>query len=93
MEIKEERKGKKGEFYIEENGKRVARIQFFHSGEGEITVYHTEVDKELRGEGIGEDLVERVVKYARDQGVKIIPTCPYARKVIEKNPELRTVLG
>lgn len=93
MEIKEERKGKKGEFYIEENRERIARIQFFHSGDGEITVYHTEVDKELRGEGIGEDLVERVVKCARDEGVKIVPTCPYARKVIEKNKELRTVLG
>lgn len=75
MDIKKEEKGKKGEFYIEEEGIRTARIQYFHSGEGQITVYHTEVDKNLRGKGIGEDLVERVVQYARDGNSKIVATC------------------
>ena len=93
MEIKDEETGKKGEFYIEKDGDRIARIQYFHSGEGVITVYHTEVDEKLRGKGVGEKLVERVVKYTRDQGLKLVPKCPYARKLIERNDELRSVLA
>ena len=93
MEIKEEKKEKKGEFYIEENGKRIAKIQFFDSGEGTITVYHTEVDPSLRGKGIGEDLVERVVGYARDNNLRIVASCPYAKKLIERDPGLSSVLG
>ena len=93
MEIKHERTGKKGEFYIEENGNRIAKIQYFHSGEGQINVYHTEVDKDLRGEGIGEDLVEQVVRFARDEDLKIVASCPYAKKQIEENEDLRSVLA
>jgi uncharacterized protein len=93
MEIKEEKKGKKGEFYIENNDERVAKIQFFNSGEGIINVYHTEVDPSLRGKGVGEDLVERVVSYARDENMRIEASCPFAKKVIESDPEMRSVLG
>ncbi len=92
MEIKEERTGKKGEFYIEENGDRVAMIQYFDSADGQIIVYHTEVDASLRGQGVGEDLVERVVKYARDENLKIVATCPFARELIEDSADLRSVL-
>ncbi len=93
MEIKEEKSGKKGEFYIEDNGDRIARIQFFESAQGQITVYHTEVDGKLRGQGVGEDLVERVVKYARGEDLKIVATCPYAKKLIENNEDHRSVLA
>jgi predicted GNAT family acetyltransferase len=93
MKIIEERTGKKGEFYIEKNGERVAMIQYFDSAEGQITVYHTEVDASLRGQGVGEDLVERIVKYARDKGLRIVATCPFARKLIEDNADIRSVLA
>ncbi len=93
MEIKEQKSGKKGEFYIEENSDRVATIQYFDSADDQITVYHTEVDASLRGQGVGEDLVERVVKYARDENLKIVATCPYARKLIEEKADLKSVLA
>jgi len=87
MKIDHEENKKKGSFYIDEGGERIAEIQYFHSGEGQITIYHTEVDPKLRGEGIGEDLVDRAVNFAKENDLKIVATCPYARKVIERNPE------
>ncbi len=93
MEIKEDKTGKKGEFYIENNGERIAKIQFLDSADSTITVYHTEVDASLRGKGVGEELVERVVKYARDNNLKIVATCPYAKKLIERNEGMRSVLA
>ena len=93
MEIKEEKTGKKGEFFIEDNGERTAKIQYFDSDEGTITLYHTEVDPDLRGKGVGEDLVERAVKFARDHDLKIVAACPFARELIERNEEFRSVLA
>jgi predicted GNAT family acetyltransferase len=92
MEISHEENKKKGSFFIEENGDRVAEIQYFHSNTGQITVYHTEVGTNLRGKGVGEKLVERVVGFARENGLKINATCPFAHKLIENDPENKDIL-
>jgi uncharacterized protein len=87
MEIKRDEHGKKGAFYIEENGEWVAEMTYFRSGEGEITIDHTEVDEKFRGENIGRDLVGEAVRFARDNGLKVKATCPYAKKMLESIPE------
>jgi predicted GNAT family acetyltransferase len=92
MEIRHETHKKKGMFVVEENGERLAELDYLASGPGEITIYHTEVDEKLRGEGIGQDLVAAAVKHAREHNLKIVPKCPYAKKVIDRTPEMRYVL-
>jgi uncharacterized protein len=92
MEIQQETTADRGEFYIEKDGARVAKIQYFDSREGEVTVYHTEVADELSGQGIGKRLVHRMAEYASERGVKIRATCPYAHKVLERSDEHRDVL-
>ena len=92
MEIRHEEIKKKGSFVIDDNGERVAELNYFKSAPGEITIYHTEVNEDLRGEGLGEDLVEAAVKYARANKLKIIPKCPFAAQVIDEKPEFQDVL-
>jgi predicted GNAT family acetyltransferase len=92
MEIHHKQQKKKGIFTVDENGKKLAELDYFRSAPGEITIYHTEVDEELRGEGIGEDLVEAAVKHAREKGLKIIPKCPFAAHVIDERAEFKDVL-
>jgi predicted GNAT family acetyltransferase len=87
MEIKRDEHGKKGAFYIEENGEWLAELTYFKSGNGEITIDHTEIDESLRGENIGEDLVAEAVKFARENGLMIKATCPYAHNVLAHTPE------
>lgn len=93
MEIQRDEHGKKGAFYIEENGEWVAEMTYIKSGDNEITIDHTEVDKALRGEGIGRDLIAEAVKYAREAGLKIKSTCPYAKIALYENPEFKDVLA
>ncbi len=93
MEIQQEEHGKKGAFFIEEDGEWVAELTYIKSGESEITIDHTEVDPKLRGENIGEDLVAEAVEYARKNNLKIKATCPYAKKVLEEKHEFREVLA
>ena len=92
MDIRHETIKKKGEFVINDGGKRVGKLSYLRSSENEITIYHTEIDESLRGEGLGEDMVEAAVKYARGNGLKIVPKCPFAKHVIDERPEFKDVL-
>jgi len=93
MKIEHDVQDAKGVFFINENGKRLAELAYFESAPDEITIYHTEVSDELRGEGIGQDLVGAAVTFARENGLKIVPTCPYAKKVIDRTSEFQDVLA
>ena len=92
MQIQRDEHGRRGAFYIDEDGEWIAELTYIKS-DGTMTIEHTEVDDKLRGEGIGQDLVRAAVEYARDNELKIKPLCPYARKVIERTPEFQDVLA
>lgn len=93
MKINREENGKKGAFFIEQDGEWVAEMTYFTSGENEITIDHTEVDDSLEGKGVGAKLVAEGVKYARENNLKIIPACPFVKKVIGETPEFQNVLA
>jgi len=86
---------KKGDhkLYIGDEQNPKAEITYQEIGENEWNVDHTFVSEELRGEGISGQLVATIVSHAREQGKTITPTCPYAKKKIEGNPEYRDVLA
>jgi predicted GNAT family acetyltransferase len=41
----------------------------------------------LRGRGVGEALAETAFAYARAQGMRVVPTCPYVQRWLAKHPE------
>jgi predicted GNAT family acetyltransferase len=92
MQIQRDEHGRKGAFYIEEDGEWIAELTYIKD-DGKITIDHTEVDEKLRGEGVGEDMVRAAVEYARQNGLKVEADCPYARKIIEATPDLQDVLA
>jgi len=61
-------------------------------GNTQIIIDHTEVSDDMRGQDLGKALVEAGVEYARERELKIIPLCPFAKSVIEKDPDLQDVL-
>lgn len=93
MEIKHIQTGKGGEFVVEENGNRAAEMAYTNAGEKLIIIDHTFVEHDFRGSGIAKDLVAEGIKYARENNLKVIPLCPYAKAVIEKTPEFQDVLA
>lgn len=93
MEIKHEELKKKGVFFIDEGGERIAELEYFASAPGAITVYHTGVNEKFRGRHIGDKLVAAVVNHARENRLKIVPTCPFTKKVIDRTPEYQDVLA
>jgi uncharacterized protein len=86
---------KKGEssFFVEESGEKLAEITFFKSVEDEITVDHTVVSDKLRGQKVGNALVEKIIGFAREENLKIVPVCSFVQKQFEKNAEYEDVLA
>jgi uncharacterized protein len=82
-----------GEFYIEQDGGRVARMTYTRTDPRAITIDHTEVGDVLRGKGAGKLLVTAAVEWARAEGITITPVCRFARATFDKDPSLADVLA
>lgn len=52
-----------------------------------LTVYHTEVDEAYGGKGYAKLLLEKLVSYAREKGLKINPLCPYVHAQFKRREE------
>jgi predicted GNAT family acetyltransferase len=63
------------------------------AGETGIIIDHTEVDESLRGQHVGESLLAEAVKYAREKGLKIYATCPFALAKLKKSAKYEDVFG
>jgi hypothetical protein len=59
---------------------------------GEITLTHTEVPKAFEGRGVASQLARAALGYARAQGLKVIPLCPFMAAYITKHPEWRDLV-
>nr|WP_315150490.1 GNAT family N-acetyltransferase [uncultured Flavobacterium sp.] len=91
-EVQLELTDKNGFFHIDINGKTEAKMTFIFAGPDKIIIDHTEVNEGNNGKGFGKKLVAKAVEFAREKNIKIIPLCPFAKKVFDKTPEFRDVL-
>ena len=59
---------------------------------GQIVFLHTGVPPELEGRGIGSALAKAGLEYAKEQGLAVIPLCPFVRSYIERKPEYQSLV-
>lgn len=91
-DVKLEIDGKKGYFHIDVDGKQEAKMTFVFAGDDKIIIDHTEVNPGNEGKGFGKKMVTKAVEWARENDIKIVPLCPFAKSVFDKVPEFRDVL-
>ena len=70
----------------------VGELTYSRMSPTRIIADHTGVDDSLRGRGVGEALVERLIQDARDEGVTIVPLCPFVRAQYRRHPEWSDVM-
>ncbi len=58
-----------------------------------VSMNHTAVPRSLRGQGMGEALVRAALDYARAQGWRIRPRCPYVAAFISAHPEYASLVA
>ena len=68
-----------------------ARLEYELVNEDTLDLAHTFVPEEDRGRGIAARMVEYAFTYASDHGLSVIPTCPYVRSWLKKNPGFESV--
>ena len=90
--IQHEEAASKGAFYIDKAGQRVAEMTYSRTNATMIIIDHTDVDDSLRGEGVGRQLLNALVDWARSTGTKVLPLCPFAKAQFDKDASIRDVL-
>ena len=76
------------EFVLRLDGQRYGFLEFTRPEAGMMRIEYVEVSPELRGTGLGKQLVEKAVAFAQDAGLKVVPICSYARAVIQRDPAM-----
>lgn len=76
------------EFVLRIDGERYGFLEFTRPGVGVMRIEYVEVSPELRGTGLGRQLVEKAVAFAREASLKVVPICSYARAVIQRDPAM-----
>ena len=59
---------------------------------GLIAFIHTEIDQRFEGQGLGSKLIAGVLTGARDEGVAVLPFCPFVNGYIERHPEFSALV-
>lgn len=91
MEIKHSDDGTKGYFSAKEGDIKAGLMTYVWEGEDKFIIDHTEGNPDFKG--IGRKLLDAAVAYARESNKKIIPLCPFAKKMFDKTPEISDVLA
>jgi len=91
MEIKHSDDGTKGYFSAKEGDIKAGLMTYVWAGEDKFIIDHTEGNPDFKG--IGRKLLDAAVAYARESNKKIIPLCPFAKKMFDKTPEISDVLA
>lgn len=82
----------KGKFSTELKGSE-AFLLYRPVGDNELDYRSTVVPDQHRHLGIGEQIVKHALEFARENGYKVIPTCPFVTWVVERNPEYREIIA
>jgi len=64
----------------------------YHLLPGAIAFTHTEVPPRHEGQGIGTMLIKAGLAYARERGLKVVPTCPFFAAYMKKHAEVQDLL-
>ena len=89
--LKEE--SSKGRYEARVKGREgFGELTFSRMSATKIIADHTAIDDSLRGSGVGNALVERLISDARTEGFTIVPLCPFVRSQYQRHPEWSDVM-
>jgi uncharacterized protein len=64
----------------------LARLDYHLRGQS-VDMLHVEVPEEYQGHGLAGKLASTALNWAREKGLKVIPSCPYVKTYLKRNPE------
>ena len=58
----------------------------------QMTLVHTEVPPELGGQGVGSKIVKAVLDFAKGNGLRVLPECPFVKSYIERHENYQEIV-
>ncbi len=92
INIKREDNGHDGRFVLYKDNHYVGEMHYDWLDDHTMIIDHTGVEPQYEGHQYGKDLVQSGVEFAQKNNLKIIPLCPFAKALIERNPSWQDVL-
>ena len=59
---------------------------------GTLFFIHTEVPRELEGQGVASRLMQKALDDARTQHLAVVPFCPFVASYIRRHPDYRDLM-
>jgi predicted GNAT family acetyltransferase len=72
---------------------RLVGFAAYRRKEGRIVFTHTEVEEPSEGRGFGTGLAAFALEDARQQGLEVVPLCPFIAHFIDEHPEFQGVVA
>lgn len=63
----------------------VAGFAQFVDRDGKRVFFHTEIDPQFGGRGLGDIVVGQALDATRAQGLRVVPVCPFVKKYVERH--------
>lgn len=73
-----------GEFYAEQGSQRLGSVTYKKEGNNKMNIKETNVKEDNRHKGVGHDLVNHAVSYAKDKNMDLQVDCPFAKSCLEE---------
>ncbi len=77
-------------FEVNQDG-HLAELDYRRVGD-QLIFTHTGVPAALEGRGIASALAKAGLNYARDNGLAVVPICPFVKGYIERKPEYQALV-
>ena len=78
--------------FVIQIGDAVGLLSYSVVDETTLDYNHTFVPPALRGRGLAGVLARHALDYAAESGFKVVPSCPYVSRYIEKHPKYAHLL-
>ena len=89
MIVHDKEKNKFFEF-IEKNE---SQLVYTYTDKDIVDIHTTFVHETHRGQGVAKRLVESAIDFAKDNKLKITPSCSYVKNYFDKNKELKDLVS
>lgn len=92
MQITQQDDGKHGVFIAKDDDAQAGDMTYTWAGESMFIIDHTGVEDAFKRQGVGRAMLDFAVGFAREKDLKIMPLCPFAKSVFDKDVSIRDVL-
>lgn len=65
----------------------VAGLAAYRVRDGITVITHSQIDPAFRGRGLGGELARQTLDRLREQGARVVPSCPFFAKYVSEHHE------